>query len=417
MVASWIGLALVALLKALRHVCLSSRLASPFHFTLDNLPRMGFVVPRRAQRFAVLALVALAVTSVHGDANQASEVWLRPLIGQLPFATAGTYMNLSPGRAVVAWSRDGEGQLLIDIPPDRGEVLYAVAFDRTLGSQAVLVQVGADRPMPIEVFIETELADWRSRHSVVLNLDGTGVQTFVVPLSHFKQGYHTSGQLIGVHFSEAVRASLPGLKPGAKAYAAGIIVNGFPDATIAAEVVTEGKVTLRQLGTSDAGKSAALGPASGNWIHHTRSGNPFDLSGTFRWEDRTNAGVPAISSWSRNQAGEIVGVIPQGRGEVQYGRAIEDELSAHALYIEVGSSVAQSLNIYLDQKPDDITARRFAEVRVTGNGVQRFLIPLAEFGLARGARVYQVGVQDMHDSEHTLTIAQMSGSPPSSSDN
>lgn len=317
-------------------------------------------------------------------------------------------MNTSPGRAAPTWRREGDGSVVIDIPPDTGEVLYAVGLDRTLDADDVLTEVGADQPMPLEVFIETVQADWRSRRSVVLNLDGSGVQKFIVALFQFKQTYYTSEDLLGVHISESVRATLPGLQAGDKAYAAGIIVNGFPVVSTPDQAITQGKVTLRQLGKNHP-QGRVFTPVAylADWIETTRSTNAFDLPGTFKWEARSNAGVAVVCTWSRNVDGNVVGVVPQGQGEVQYGRSIDEALRGDALYLEVGSSVAQTQNVYLEPVQGDYGARRFAQIALSGAGLQQFTVPLSQFGLAPGARVYQIGIQDTQPAAHVLTIGRI----------
>ena len=407
MVASWLGLAVIAVVKALCSACLKAPaivLAGSDSRLLHPFAEMGLL--RRMQRITVIVAVAFTVVSVRGDTAAGSDGWLRPLVGRSAFAIPGTYVNVSPGRANPAWSRDAQGQVVIDIPPDRGEVLYAVGFDRTLNDGEVLVQVGADRPMSIEAFIETERADWRSRHSVVLRLDGSGLQTFVVPLSRFKQAYYTSGELLGVHFPESVRRSLPGIEPGSKAYAAGIVVNGFPEASTPSQILTQGTVTLRRLAQHISIAARAAGSGQ-EWMRKSPGGNAFDLPGTFRWEDRKQAGVAVVSTWSRDEQGHVVGVIAQGQGEVQYGRAIDEDLDGETIAVEIGSSLAQMLSIYVDPIPGNVRARRFAHIELKGGELQKITIPLSEFGLSKGTRIYQVGIRDVHEAAHTLTLGRI----------
>jgi hypothetical protein len=404
MVASWLGLAVMTLVKALCSACIKAP-AATFPPGLSHLFADVFLL-RRVLRIAAIASIAVFVLALRGDTNESTDAWLPPLISQSAFSIPGTYLNLSPGRSAPSLSRDGDGQVVIDIPPDRGEVLYAIGFDRTLHSGEVVVEVGADRPMSIEAFIETNPADWRSRHSVVLHLHGAGMQTFIVPLSRFKQAYYTSGELLGVHFPESVRRSLVGLTAGTKAYAAGIVINGFPAVDTPNQILTEGKITLHAM-AQQPGKVGFKEGVGQEWIEPSAGTDAFDVPGTFRWEDRKQAGVWIGATWSRDKDGNVVGSIAQGQGEVQYGRALDEELGGDTVVVEARSSVPQTLSVYLDPVPGNVTARRFAHIELDGGGLQKVTIPLSEFGLTKGTRVYQVGIRDLHQAAHTLTLSRI----------
>jgi YD repeat-containing protein len=333
--------------------------------------------------------------------------WLHPTVGNTPFDIGGTYKSVTTGRAEPTWSRDGQGNAVIDIPKDYGDVQYGIGLDQVLDGGDIKVQIGSDRPMDVEVFIDTEKNNYLSRHSVFLHLAGTGVQEFRVKLSDFKPTYYTSGASTGGHMSAGDREDATGLAAGAHAYTMGMLVTGWPITSYGG--VTQGKVTFALMRPWDqAPQSFVPQTLSGQpWISRTNSGNALDMPGSFSWSNRSNAGADVPVNWTRTANGDLSAYLGTSTsGESQYGIGIPETLSGTGIFLQIGSTVPQTLKVFLDPIQGDYGARKSIDVTLTGNGLQTIFIPFSQLGLTPGATVYTLGISDTNPTAHTLTLRQ-----------
>ncbi|AOJ64589.1 hypothetical protein WJ32_18595 (plasmid) [Burkholderia ubonensis] len=336
------------------------------------------------------------------------KAWLHPTIGDTPFDIGGTYKYVQPGRAEPNWSRDAQGNAVIDIPADSGDVQYGIGVNQTLDGGDIKVQMGADRSMDVEVFFDTEQDNYLSRRSALVHLDGTGMQVFRLKLSDFKQTYSGSGE----HLTTSMRDFLPTLAAGDHIYTLGVLVSGWPQPYSAAgdAPVTQGKLTLALMRPWDETPQTFVprSVAGRPWINRTSSGNPFDLPGSFSWGNRSNNGADVPVNWTRNANGDLTADLGASTsGESQYGIGIPEVLNGTGIYLQVGSSVAQTLRLFLDPVQGDYAQRRTIDVSLSGNGLDTIYIPFSQLGLTAGSTVYTIGISDTNTATHTLTLRQI----------